>query len=410
MDFKNKINVVNTMIGSGKTSAAINYINSTDSERFIVLTPYESEVKRYCQACPTKNFQKLRREIGNEKGKRKNVEDLREQVELGSNIISTHSFLREFDPQIMEMCREKNYTLVLDEITDIVTKCEITQSDMEFLQNFADIDSDTGFINWKEDKSNYVGRFSNIKRLCDIGACTNYEKYYFLWLLPSKVLNCFDKVFILTYMFECQPQKYYYDYSKLNYSFIGVEFTDGKYRFSESLAAKDVADYVNLIHILDNYRMNNNGNTSNYLTLGWFKKNKNSQAAKQLVKDLTNFSKNIRSSKAGDLMWTTFKTYKNIFKNCGCVKGYVPLDCRATNNYKDRTSVGYLAERHMEPLAKRFFKVHKIEVDEEKYALSEMLQFIWRSAIRRGNEIWVYVPSARMRTLLENWIEENSNS
>ena len=37
-----------------------------------------------------------------------------------------------------------------------------------------------------------------------------------------------------------------------------------------------------------------------------------------------------------------------------------------------------------------------------------MLQFIWRSAIRNGEEIWVYIPSIRMRNLLKQWIEENS--
>ena len=36
-----------------------------------------------------------------------------------------------------------------------------------------------------------------------------------------------------------------------------------------------------------------------------------------------------------------------------------------------------------------------------------MLQFIWRSAIRDGKEIWIYIPSIRMRTLLKKWIKEN---
>ena len=37
-----------------------------------------------------------------------------------------------------------------------------------------------------------------------------------------------------------------------------------------------------------------------------------------------------------------------------------------------------------------------------------MLQFIWRSAIRDGKEIWVYIPSIRMRNLLKQWIKQNS--
>ena len=57
---------------------------------------------------------------------------------------------------------------------------------------------------------------------------------------------------------------------------------------------------------------------------------------------------------------------------------------------------------------KNFFIKHNINVDEDGFATSEMLQFIWRSAIREGKEIWVYIPSYRMRHLLIDWINKNS--
>ena len=59
---------------------------------------------------------------------------------------------------------------------------------------------------------------------------------------------------------------------------------------------------------------------------------------------------------------------------------------------------------------KNFFVSHNVDVDEDGFAVSEMLQFIWRSAIREGNEIWIYIPSLRMRGLLSKWIEENTVS
>ena len=66
-----------------------------------------------------------------------------------------------------------------------------------------------------------------------------------------------------------------------------------------------------------------------------------------------------------------------------------------------------LVNRYLNPFVKNFFTSNGIDVDEEGYALSEMLQFIWRSAIRDGKEIWIYIPSIRMRTLLKKWIKEN---
>ena len=55
---------------------------------------------------------------------------------------------------------------------------------------------------------------------------------------------------------------------------------------------------------------------------------------------------------------------------------------------------------------KNYFLAYGVEVQEDVYALSEMIQWIWRSAIRDGEEIWVYIPSNRMRALLENWLND----
>ena len=45
-----------------------------------------------------------------------------------------------------------------------------------------------------------------------------------------------------------------------------------------------------------------------------------------------------------------------------------------------------------------------VSVEEEKYALSEMIQWIFRSAIRNGESIQIYIPSQRMRQLLIDWL------
>ena len=49
--------------------------------------------------------------------------------------------------------------------------------------------------------------------------------------------------------------------------------------------------------------------------------------------------------------------------------------------------------------------VFGVEVREDMYALSEMIQWVWRSAIRDGKDIWIYIPSRRMRELFQNWLD-----
>lgn len=68
----------------------------------------------------------------------------------------------------------------------------------------------------------------------------------------------------------------------------------------------------------------------------------------------------------------------------------------------------YIVNLFMNVNEKKFYQKHGIEVDEDAYALSIMVQWIWRSAIRDGDDIGLYIPSRRMRNLLINWIEKTS--
>ena len=68
----------------------------------------------------------------------------------------------------------------------------------------------------------------------------------------------------------------------------------------------------------------------------------------------------------------------------------------------------YVANLFMNVNEKKFYNLHGIEVDEDMYALSIMVQWIWRSAIRDGNEVYLYIPSRRMRELLIGWIDSVS--
>ena len=125
-----------------------------------------------------------------------------------------------------------------------------------------------------------------------------------------------------------------------------------------------------------------------------------------LKNNVLNYFCGILKTKSEDIIWTTFKGYEKKIKGKGYTKGFIPLNLRASNRYKNRTSCAYLVNRYVNPVVKQFFEKNGINVDEDAYALSEMLQWIWRSAIRDGKPINIYIPSKRMRTLLMNWLEQ----
>lgn len=406
-NFDCNVKVVDEMMGRGKTTAAINMINeSSDTQRFLFITPYLSEVERVIRECPKKDFKQPR----NIRGRK--LEGIKELINSGRNIISTHALFRKFDLEVIDLCRAQNYTLIMDEVTDVIEKYEISPKDFELLtQYFADIDEDTGLLRWRGPER-YHGKFAEEKRLCELNSLAYYGGAVMVWLFPIEVFNAFRNIYILTYMFDAQLQKYYYDYYKLPYEHLYVTGSDrDTYQFTTNYEElNEEYNYRELIHVLEDEKLNLIGDRTHDLSKSWYERNKSNKSMTQLKNNITNFFINKRKTKTSDNLWTTFRDYKSLLSGNGYGRGFVPLNMRASNDYRNRTSIAYPVNRYINPCIKGFFQARGVSVDEDSYALSEMIQFIWRSAIRDGKEIWVYVPSIRMRKLLEKWVEENSLS
>jgi hypothetical protein len=58
----------------------------------------------------------------------------------------------------------------------------------------------------------------------------------------------------------------------------------------------------------------------------------------------------------------------------------------------------------MAPIVKTFIESRGVAVNQDQYALSALVQWIFRSAIRDGKPITLYIPSERMRGLLMDWL------
>ncbi|ARK23663.1 hypothetical protein SporoP37_02455 [Sporosarcina sp. P37] len=83
------INVVDSIMGSGKTSWSIQYMNESDSEKnFIYITPFLSEVKRVKESVTSRNFVEP-----THKGKGK-LDNLKKLIIEERDIVSTHALFR----------------------------------------------------------------------------------------------------------------------------------------------------------------------------------------------------------------------------------------------------------------------------------------------------------------------------
>lgn len=392
-------------MGRGKSSAAINYMNSSD-KKFIYITPYLNECDRIIDGCPIKDFKAPKDKP------RSKLFNLHILLNKGCNISSTHSLFSSYNQQTIDLIKAGHYTLIMDEVFDIVDSIAISKGDIDDLieNGYMSVDEDTYRVRWLNDS--YSGTaFQDLMLRAKAGTLLYYNKTFLFWIFPPEVFKAFDEVIVLTYLFDAQLQRYYFDINGFEYQYIGVRKDDyGQYVFTEE-ECKDIKmpQLRDKIHILESKKFNSIGDDYYAFSSSWsaryFSSPKN---AVKMQRTLFNVLRNTFKGKSSESMWTTFKAHRENINCNGFSRSFVSCFCRATNKYRFRNKLAYCVNIFFNPFLKRYFEEGGCHVDEERYALSEMIQWIWRSAIREGNEIWVYVPSIRMRNLLYTWLDSLS--
>lgn len=385
-------------MGAGKTTYVIDMMKNQTEDKFVYITPYLDEIKRVRDE--TKESNKMYEPIFKGSTKHDNLHKL---LREGKNICSTHALFQKSNDITREALKAHDYILVLDEVMDVVEELDFTDDDLSTLlsEKLAYIEDD--YLLWHEDKMNYDGRFSDIKNMAINKnlICINNRLLY--WNFPVDIFGYFKEVYILTYMFDCQIQRYYYDFHNLEYD--KYQVCDGELLPYDKNRDNDKRiELSKLIYIYDG-KFNGIGDSKYALSVSWYQKDDGTLQG-ILKSHLYNWFNNTnRGVKAKYRLWTTFKANKTKLQGKGYTNRFISINTRATNDYKDTYILAYCANRFIRPMIIQFFHKRDIKLDQDEYALSEMLQWIWRSRIREGKEIAIYIPSKRMRELLINYLQ-----
>lgn len=402
------IYVIDEIMGRGKTSAMINFINQSGEEKkYLFITPYLTEVDRIVQSCSgTHFFEPLE-----EGGKLNNIKSL---LAEGRNIVSTHALFSMLDDEALSEIQRHDYTLIVDEALNVIRHISITPWDADTILNeYATMDDD-GKLSWASE--DYLGKYEPYKILMEHNLAYAYNRNHWVTMLAPEMFDAFTDVYIMTYMFDGQVMRCYFDIfgKQYEYKYINGQTID-TYTIGDKYEPGPVTDFRSILHIVEDDRLNHIGNDKFALSKSWYAKHTTPQSLKNLRDNVYNFFRNIVGAKSSDTLWTTFKTsedeainWQQLLSGKGYTKGYLVCNARGTNSYKNRTALAYLVNRFPETAQYNFLHEQGIPFDRDAFALSEMLQWIWRSAIRDGKEITVYIPSKRMRTLLQDWIAKVS--
>lgn len=427
---KRKIKVVDSIMGSGKTNASINYINRLDEDSHVLfVTPFLKECERVIDGCPFHNFiQPSNSEFGT-KGRH-----FKHLLKKERNIVCTHALFSYIDDEIIEILHNSSYILILDEVLDVVstydifkyfgnemtedekTRCTIQDVDSLIFKGYINIRDDYS-VEWSNDERANLKYYENMKNLANRGLLYYVNDTVLFWTFPIEVFEegIFKDIYVLTYLFEYQIQAYYYRFHNIEWKYYHVETLNGVEKFVPTTNHNYEREWKNkvrsLIHIHDGDTMNKLGQPYiskrqieqySTLSLGWYQNHP--EEYEEVERCIYNW---LRKAPADKRMYTTFKQFNQCVKprRVGATS-FVPLNSKATNEYGDRTQCAYMVNRYVSPYMKQLFLAKGIEINEDLFALSEMIQWVWRSAIRNGEEIELYIPSLRMRTLFKQWLND----
>lgn len=409
-------------MGTGKTSWAIQFMKQNyHNFNMIYLTPTLSEIDRIIKATTDiDGYQTFTAPVINRGSK---LNDFKNSVKADKNIATTHALFFKLDEECQQLLAEHNYVLILDETIEAISLYEFYHTDdFKYLIANGDIQvKETGLIEWIGN-SELDTRFNDIRTLVKNHCLYEVDSQNVIQQFPPHIFPLFKQVYVLTYLFEGTLMYYWFKLNHMSYEKKSVELIGDNYSLVD-FYEPDTSYIKDLVTICDtyNYRysLSNkdiNGNPLYTLTAfsaSWYRnKKKNGALIKGLKKDMENLVKNKWHARSDEVIWTCYKEskskvsgkrYTRVNSEASDKQPFVSLNCRGTNNYADRQYLMYTVNRYQHPAITRFFSRNDIQLDQDLLALSEMLQWIWRSRVRKGKKVQIFIPSERMRNLLKSY-------
>lgn len=429
-----KIIVYDQLPGTGKSTQMISRINNSPPEdRWIVVVPFLSECHRYAGTIADiesgeKQLPKLD-DKGNviytgtgcsESGRQLHhpksshitkVEHISRLVREGKDIVTTHAALKLFTPETVKDIRDIGYNLLIDEELEAIRPHNVKSYRRRMLLDSGVVyEDENGLLRWNPDydieddiremDDNGFSWDMQIKALCDNGSLilipdSKGDRDLFMWEYPIDFLKSFEEINILTYMFEGSIFEKYLKVYGLDYTIQkGIILPDNPY---------------SLIDIVDNPKMNRIGDSMTSFSATDQRRYSKSSASCKIVKDnLYNYFVNgtYCKSKMDERLWTCLLDAHSVFKGSGYTKRYIPHNTKAVNDYCNTSHLAYVYNSFLHPEVYKYLqsKGDEFTPDADRYSLTELIQWLYRSRLRKTEPITLYIPSGRMRNLLTDWM------
>lgn len=400
----NKITVIDAICGCGKTSLAIDMMNSDRSRPWLFITPYIKEIEeRIIPKC--KGFKTPIEKAGTKSDSLKNL------LADGENIACSHALAELFDDDITSLIKDYEYQVILDEQMPVIRNCSIKCDTLDDQIKVKNVTVENNVVTWTG-SANYDGskEVNELKENClkapvylllERGAKKSKMTYY-VFEYPVNLFEAAYSFTILTFLFEGDIMS---SYLKKN----GIEYdTSNPFEDRQKEIIKEIGELIEFCG--DGYYNIGKGkgafNSTACDNYSKAKRDEIRKAIRTVFRDMDVAPK--------DRLVTTYvkcsggpnKNKKTLMcKNTAAQ--FIPWTTRATNDYRNKAALAYLCNPNPSGDIATYFSKKGVKVNSDLFCLSNMIQLIFRLRIRNtygDRSIKVFIPGERPRKLLQQFI------
>lgn len=456
----NTVKVIDAPCGTGKTSWAIQEMSQHTETDYIYCTPLLDEIKRIRSAC---NAARFREPIPDECTTK--LDDFTELLEERYCVAVTHSTFLNADARTIDAMSSGKYTLILDEVLDVVrpfNDTQIVKSDISQTINKGDMKmlieeklisiGDDGLVQWIG-ASYEDSKFSEAERLAKLNRLYYVRDSLLICVFPPEVFTVLDNIYVMTHRFESSMLRAYFELFDIPYELASVKKDDtGEYYVCDYDPEIDLqfrSKIASLVNIRGDDEYNFEPEQFRQRTMfsaAWWedKKRSTTEIMKRLSKYIDSYIRSFGAAvRNEDIMWTCPKDKigkipkrarfskatslttierEELNKLSAAEKeaklnSFVPCNIKASNLYSKRWVLIYLSSLSYSPVMRGFFVddnperikngKEPIVLDDDEFALSSLIQWMCRSRLRNDEPVELYLPSKRMRKLFIGWLNND---
>ncbi|QBX33404.1 hypothetical protein E4191_00730 [Paracoccus liaowanqingii] len=409
------IQVLDSIMGSGKTTKIIDWMIANPDQKYLYVSPLLSEVEeRVPTACADAiGFTFPTAENGTSKS-----QSFLNLLKSAENIATTHSLFKLMTKEHLQLIKDKGYVLIVDEEVNMIEDYSTVCGYLDDLKGWDVVDIDyqnNGKVIVLKEPTNNSRSFKTLfdYAKADSLFASKNSNNALVTQLPVSLLLAAKRVIILTYKFEGSILSQFLKMNNLTYSdFNEFDMPD------EKVLKDQIRKLVTIGSTLSTRSLNQR---QGYMSATWYETGATAAELNSLRGALRSIYR--LHPKQSILITCPLSAVEERHKRSihdgrdvnpkldgpKPKRGWLACNTRATNDFSNKTVMIHAYNRYPNRNVESYLNSWGRPIDRDTFALSEMIQWLWRGCIRDGKEMTVYILSKRMLDLFNEWLNEEDS-